>query len=478
MVLCLPPCWYCPPRRGVAECALVTPGANRPSGLPGRCGAVGGGVRRPGGPVLLAGRGGRVVSAPARRPCRPAARRGPSARGREYGVAGGGPARLLGGRRGGAAARGSSPDRSGCGSGRTLIRFSLSRENIIPGHGDFGVSLTPCSPGSQQRRRRPSVNGPAWISQTAAAPGPSGLRRTAPNTHTDSGGLTSQGRAAVPRTAPRPVPIPVGSRSRGHSKDGGLSPWERRQFGRARGRGGSSDDLSFFHEPRRGGGRVDLGITHSVKPVSWDGFALIPFGPRPALAPRPIRRAKQNAGTAGVPSIRQAAGVAAQDMPSDSWSRDNGMSSQGLAPSAPVRRRLAGRPAASASHETVDVKDLLGMEHVVEGPAQLVGQRRVRFRLAHARRQPIQEFADAFVLLALRTAASEKAHFSQALPALRLPTPVRLPADSCTAPHSRAYEQNCCRVSKRSTASISSRIVSDNTAPTPGVDCSTANSVE
>ena len=32
---------------------------------------------------------------------------------------------------------------------RTLIRFSLSRENIIPGHGDWGVSLTPFSPGNK-----------------------------------------------------------------------------------------------------------------------------------------------------------------------------------------------------------------------------------------------------------------------------------------------------------------------------------------
>src|SRR5947207_3226467 len=39
---------------------------------------------------------------------------------------------------------------------------------------------------------------------------------------------------------------------------------------------------------------------------------------------------------------------------------------------------------------------------------------------------------------ALSTAASEKAHFSQALPALRLPTPTRRPADSCTAPQGLA----------------------------------------
>ena len=71
----------------------------------------------------------------------------------------------------------------------------------------------------------------------------------------------------------------------------------------------------------------------------------------------------------------------------------------GLAPSAPVRHRLAGRPAASMSHEALDIKDLLGMEHVVESPAQLVGQRRQRLGLAQTRRQPLQQAADAFVLL-------------------------------------------------------------------------------
>ena len=39
------------------------------------------------------------------------------------------------------------------------------------------------------------------------------------------------------------------------------------------------------------------------------------------------------------------------------------------------------------------------MEHVVEGPAQLVGRRGKRLGLAQPRRQPLQQAADAFVLL-------------------------------------------------------------------------------
>ena len=49
-------------------------------------------------------------------------------------------------------------------------------------------------------------------------------------------------------------------------------------------------------------------------------------------------------------------------------------------------------------HEAVDVKGLLRVEHVVEGPAQLVRQGRQRLGLAQLRRQPLQQGADALVL--------------------------------------------------------------------------------
>src|SRR5262249_22502920 len=83
----------------------------------------------------------------------------------------------------------------------------------------------------------------------------------------------------------------------------------------------------------------------------------------------------------------------------DSWARDIGVSSLRLAPSAPVRPRLAGCPVRSVSQEAVEVEDLLGMEQVIEGPAELVGQHRQRFRLAQPRRQLLQVPADPLVLL-------------------------------------------------------------------------------
>src|SRR5262249_13668900 len=49
-------------------------------------------------------------------------------------------------------------------------------------------------------------------------PRPAGQGRTAPNPQADSGGPTPRTRAAVPGATPRPVPIPIRSRLRGHSK--------------------------------------------------------------------------------------------------------------------------------------------------------------------------------------------------------------------------------------------------------------------
>src|SRR5262249_10335690 len=172
--------------------------------------------------------------------------------------------------------------------------------------------------------------------------------RAAPNAHADSGGPTPRGRAAAPGTAPRPVPILIRSRRRGHSKSGGLSPQGRVPFGRAHGRGGSSGDCSLFSAAlRRGSGGP------------WEGAsAPSPFSPGqlradPVSSPDPPPRRRQmhtadqrEAGTAGVPSKRPAAGAAAQDARSDSSSTDNGLSSLRLTPSAPVRRRLAGRAVA------------------------------------------------------------------------------------------------------------------------------------
>src|SRR5262249_36224925 len=93
-----------------------------------------------------------------------------------------------------------------------------------------------------------------------------GHGRAAPNTHADSGGPAPRRTAAAPGTAPRPVPIRVRSRLRGHSKGDGLSAASGRvQLGTAHGRGGSSGVSSFGG--RCGGGRADLGWCFGTKPV-------------------------------------------------------------------------------------------------------------------------------------------------------------------------------------------------------------------
>ena len=53
---------------------------------------------------------------------------------------------------------------------------------------------------------------PDLLSAADAAPDPTATARAAPNTHADSGGPAPQNRAAVPGSAPRPVPILVRSR--------------------------------------------------------------------------------------------------------------------------------------------------------------------------------------------------------------------------------------------------------------------------
>ena len=50
-------------------------------------------------------------------------------------------------------------------------------------------------------------------------------------------------------------------------------------------------------------------------------------------------------------------------------------------------------------HEAVDIKDLLGVQHVVEGAAQLLGQGRIGLGFAQLGRQPLQVGVEALVLL-------------------------------------------------------------------------------
>src|SRR5262249_26680325 len=95
-------------------------------------------------------------------------------------------------------------------------------------------------------------------------------------------------------------------------------------------------------------GRVDWGGGFGTEPVTLGQLRA-----EPVQSPTHPRRAAgvptavpKRAGTAGVPSKRPAAGAMPRTPDPDSWSTDNGLSSHGLAPSAPVRRRLAGRAVA------------------------------------------------------------------------------------------------------------------------------------
>jgi len=109
---------------------------------------------------------------------------------------------------------------------------------------------------------------------------PNGRGRAAPNTHADSGGPTRQGRAAVPGTAPQPVPIRIRSRRRGHSKvRRALSPkGESRSAGLTGGAGRPATPPILRR--RCGGGRGDLGrvLRHRAR-FNWDSFALSPSAP-------------------------------------------------------------------------------------------------------------------------------------------------------------------------------------------------------
>ena len=79
-------------------------------------------------------------------------------------------------------------------NGRTVIRLLVSRENIFHGNGNRRRFLAgcpnECSCGGQE------------FSSAIRLGSRRQARRTAPNSHADSGGPASQGRAAVPGTRP------------------------------------------------------------------------------------------------------------------------------------------------------------------------------------------------------------------------------------------------------------------------------------
>jgi hypothetical protein len=178
---------------------------------------------------------------------------------------------------------------------------------------------------------------------------PAGRGRAAPNTHADSGGPAPQGQAAVPGAVSRPVPILIRSRPRGPSKTGGLiSSGERPVRHGSRAGRVVRRFLLVGAAARRGSGGLGMVLRHQAR-THGDSLALISFRPPahrlghgPVGPPRSVRKQ----GAAGVPSNRRAAGAAAEDTATGSWPSDSKVSSLWLAPWAPVRLRLAGRPMA------------------------------------------------------------------------------------------------------------------------------------
>jgi hypothetical protein len=103
-------------------------------------------------------------------------------------------------------------------AGRTVIRLLVSSKNIFHGNGNRRRFLAGCpnegSCGGEGISSAIRLAYP-WRTRHTFGPRP---RRTAPNTHTDSGGPDQKGRAAVPGNLPRQVPIPMRSQHRRHSK--------------------------------------------------------------------------------------------------------------------------------------------------------------------------------------------------------------------------------------------------------------------
>src|SRR5271170_7472904 len=101
--------------------------------------------------------------------------------------------------------------------------LSVKRKYFPRPRGRKAFFLTPFSPGCSSGAEATSPR-PGLLSVADAAPGPTGHRRAAPNTHADSGGPPPQSRAAVPGAVSRPVPILIRSRLRGQSKTTGSPP--------------------------------------------------------------------------------------------------------------------------------------------------------------------------------------------------------------------------------------------------------------
>ena len=225
---------------------------------------------------------------------------------------------------------------------RTVIRLLVSSKNIFHGNGNQRRFFLPdfrtrVAAAAEFRPRRSDFGYPRLV------------RRTAPNSHADSGGTTPKGRAAVPGNLPWPVPIRMRAQLRRHSKSDWLTPrrkcpvrvgWRVGRIVRAM--------APCSGWPRCGGGRVDVGWPQA-KPVFLGQRYADPVCPpthRRSVARLCYHRGRNSTDAAGVPSKRLAA-WAAPGPPSRSrcslswWGRRAGWPT-----AAPVRLRLAGHAVA------------------------------------------------------------------------------------------------------------------------------------
>ncbi len=164
--------------------------------------------------------------------------------------------------------------------GRTLIRFSKSRENIFHGHGGKGVFLDAffSEVTAAVVRTRPRRPGLAIGGRHDSGPQSAQTSRTQHSCRlwrprsAELGGCAGEQAPVGPDTRSFPVPWPVEER-RAHLRQG------RGQLGSAHGRGGSSGVSSSVGAAlRQGSGGPGMVLWHQARNPG-DSFRLISSGP-------------------------------------------------------------------------------------------------------------------------------------------------------------------------------------------------------
>jgi hypothetical protein len=190
---------------------------------------------------------------------------------------------------------------------------------------------------------------PGLLSAAGATLGPEGRRRAAPNTHADSGSPASQGRAAVPGNKPPagpdthsfPAPWPFNSGGLSSSRERPVRQGSR--AGRIVRRYSSSLGAAVWRGSGGPWGGASAPSPDSVRQLHAD----LVLSPDPPPGRRPMTGHRgQGSNRRGRRPIKASGcrDYGPGHTRADSWSSDIGMSSLWLAPSAPVRPRLAGRP--------------------------------------------------------------------------------------------------------------------------------------